>query len=191
MLCFRIISTTDWGTEMTDAPMDPLAELDALRKVAEALSGLDDEAVQRVLTWAADRFGAKLVTPKSAAKVKSDEADVETDTGAEDEAPTFEDVATFFSCAAPKTDADRALVVGYWVQYHVGAAEFEAFTINKELKNLGHGVGNITDALDRLKSRKPQLVIQTKKSGTSRQARKKYKLTNAGKLAVEAMLAGE
>jgi hypothetical protein len=179
------------GIEMTDEPMDPLAELDALRKVAEALSGLDDAAINRVLTWAADRFGAKIVTSKSAGNLKLDEADGETDTTTHDEVRTFEDVATFFSCAAPKTDADRALVVGYWVQYHVGAAEFEAFTINQELKNLGHGVGNITDALDKLKSRKPQLVIQTKKSGTSRQARKKYKLTNAGRLAVEAMLRGE
>jgi DNA-binding PadR family transcriptional regulator len=66
--------------------------------------------------------------------------------------------------------------------------ELEGFTLNKELKNLGHGVSNITSALDTLMSRKPALVIQTKKSGTSKQARKKYKLTLEGLRAVERMV---
>jgi hypothetical protein len=46
-------------------------------------------------------------------------------------------------------------------------------------------------ALNSLIAKKPQLVIQTRKSGSSQQARKKYKLTNEGLNKVERMLRGE
>ena len=70
-----------------------------------------------------------------------------------------------------------------------GEADFDAQSVNTKLKHLGHGVGNITQALDVLKDRRPQLIVQLRKSGTTKQARKKYKVTTAGKSAVEAMLA--
>jgi len=45
--------------------------------------------------------------------------------------------------------------------------------------------------LTQLIVRKPALVIQTHKSGSTKQARKRYRLTNEGLRAVERMLAGE
>jgi DNA-binding PadR family transcriptional regulator len=51
-------------------------------------------------------------------------------------------------------------------------------------------VSNITTALSSLIERKPQLVIQTRKSGNSKQARKRYRLTDAGIRAVERMISG-
>lgn len=41
-------------------------------------------------------------------------------------------------------------------------------------------MGNITDSLDALKEEKPALILQLKKSGISKQARKTYKLTQEG-----------
>lgn len=84
----------------------------------------------------------------------------------------------------------KPLVVGYWFQVLQGEQDLDGFQINKELKHLGHGVSNITTALSSLIDRKPQLVIQTRKSGNSKQARKRYRLTDAGIKAVERMLAG-
>jgi hypothetical protein len=49
-------------------------------------------------------------------------------------------------------------------------------------------VKHITSAFDTLKARKPAAVMQLKKSGSTRQARKTYKLTVAGKNAVELMI---
>jgi hypothetical protein len=66
--------------------------------------------------------------------------------------------------------------------------DFASQEINAALKNLGHPIGNITSAFDNLKARKPAPVMQLKKSGTSKQARKTYRLTLAGKSAVEAMV---
>jgi len=95
-----------------------------------------------------------------------------------------------YGTISPSSEADRALVVGYWLQVLQGEQDLDSFQINKELKNLGHGVGNITNALTSLIQRKPQLVIQTRKSGSSQQARKRYRLTDAGLKAVERMLNG-
>lgn len=43
---------------MTTDP-DLLAELTALRRIATALEGLDDDQQRRVLAWAADRWGGR------------------------------------------------------------------------------------------------------------------------------------
>jgi len=59
---------------------------------------------------------------------------------------------------------------------------------NASLKDLGHGLSNVTVALDGLKDEKPALILQLKKSGTSKQARKTYKLTVEGAKRVRQML---
>jgi hypothetical protein len=60
--------------------------------------------------------------------------------------------------------------------------------LNTELKNLGHAIPNITDALTSNIEKKPQRVIQLQKAGTSRQARKTYKVTHEGLVYVAGML---
>ncbi|ANH73510.1 hypothetical protein ACS15_2824 [Ralstonia insidiosa] len=91
--------------------------------------------------------------------------------------------------ASPTSDGEKALVVGYWFQVKEGATELEAQKINSELKHLGHGIGNVTRALDWLKAQKPALMIQKRKEGTTKQARKKFVVTNEGKKHVEKMVA--
>lgn len=154
-------------------------ELTAMTALADALNGLEDDARARVLRWAADRFGVTLGKP--ARGLNRD------DTGEEGE---WEDLASLFIAANPSTDAEKVLVGGYWFQVVEGFSDLEGGTINTELKHLGHGVSNITRAFDDLKSRKPALAIQTQKSGKSKQARKKYKITNEGIKHVKKMLSG-
>ncbi len=173
---------------MTNTKVDSTAELEALTKIAEALSNLDEGATKRVLLWAAGRFGVRTEVVAGAGKALRDDNG---DDNAERPEAGCDDVGEFLAAADPTTDVDRALVVAYWMQFVDGAPEFEGYALNKKLGDLGHRIKNITSALDKLKARKPQLVIQTKKSGTSRQSRKKYKVTNAGKNAVEQMLARE
>lgn len=176
---------------MTNADTDPLKEIQAMQTVAEALGDLTDDAKRRVLEWAADRFtGGTVKTGGRKGHAKFD-SDIESGAGSEEEGEDVHEhrsVADLYTACAPKSDPDRALVVGYWLQFHSGKAEFGSQSVNKELKHLGHGVTNITSAFTSLKDRKPQLVMQTRKSGSSQQARKLYKLTHAGKSAVEAML---
>jgi hypothetical protein len=157
-------------------------ELKAMTAIAGALSGLDEKAATRVLRWAWERF-----VGTSEAEVRAPRGDRTSAAGGDE----YEDVASLYTAAAPRTDPERAMVVGYWFQAHQGMKDFDAQRVNAELKNMGHGVGNITEAFTRLIDRKPQYVIQTRKSGTSRQARKLYRVTNEGIKRVQAMLGGQ
>ncbi len=164
-------------------PVDPLKELEAMGAVVKALEGLDPETLARVLRWAQERYKVVPAPRQNAGSPGSNHGSGESNGGAK-----FENLAELFDACQPATDADKALVGGYWVQFGESKPDFGSFEINKALKDLGHPIGNITTAFDTLKARKPSPVLQLKKSGTSRQARKTYKLTVAGKAAVEAMM---
>jgi hypothetical protein len=165
------------------AESDPQAEIKAMTRLAEALADLGEGARGRVLRWAVEHFGVSVGVIRVSRKPGE-----ETELAA---AWNDAELGELFAAADPQTEADRALVVGYWFQFVQGGADFASMSVNSSLKHLGHGVQNITRALDQLKRRKPQLVIQLRKSGTAKQARKKYKLTAAGRAAVEAMLGRE
>jgi hypothetical protein len=171
---------------MTDQATDPAAEIAAMKAVADALAKLDAEATARVVHWAADRFkvgGAKVSSGQGAPmkRLQPESADE----------VSFESVADLYAATSPKTEADKALVAGFWFQFCQGQAEFGSQTLNAELKNLGHGVSNITKALETLKAQNPALVMQLRKSGSTKQARKTFKLTGAGKRAVELLIRSE
>lgn len=155
--------------------------------VEQALEPLESDARARILRWAADRFGA-LLAPPSSRNVLS----LSARGGAPPSTPDqpSQEAGEFYAQANPQTEPERTLVVAFWVQEVREDGEFEAQTVNTQLKHLGHGVSNITRALDELKARKPQLVIQIQKSGKSKQARKRYKVTAAGKTEVQRMLTG-
>jgi len=156
-------------------------EIAAMQEMARALEGLDEAAVERVLRWACARFG---ILPGRGAAGGSTLPSAETG-----ELPRFESLADLYAAADPGTEADRALVAGYWHQFVEGQETFGSQLLNSGLKNLGQGVSNITKALGTSMAQKPALVMQVRKSGTTRQARKLYKLTSAGKKAVEMMIA--
>ena len=169
----------------TDSPIiDPTCELEAMRAIADAFSKLDEPAIRRVLHWANDVFQSKAGAPMVHSERGVENLVVTAGLSLKSKYPTLAD---FFAAVSPIQEADKALVVGYWFQFIEGVPDLDGLTLNRELKHLGHGISNITSALDTLMSRKPALVIQTKKSGTSRQARKKYRLTLEGQRSVERM----
>jgi DNA-binding MarR family transcriptional regulator len=83
---------------------------------------------------------------------------------------------------------DKVVAVAYWFQQLQGNEDWDSATVNNELKHLGYSSSNITRDLDNLMAKSPRYVIQTRKEGTTKQARKRYKLTREGIRAVEAML---
>lgn len=154
--------------------LDP--ELAAMGRVAEALAELEPAARLRVLRWAVDRYAENgsgvLAVPH----------------GFEDERAAPRDIAELFANANVKTDADRALLAGYWFQHHLEAREWTGFQVNSELRQMGVGVANITHVLTRLIRQSPALVQQLSKSGRSKQARRQYRLTTAGLEAARELL---
>lgn len=167
----------------------------AMRAVFSALKGLpDDEARVRVLSYAASRLG--LATGAQQAKSMhpvvepTGDGEPQVPTSATTTPSTFATFAELFDAAHPQSNADKALVAGYWLQVCEGAESFSGLAANTELKHLGEAAPNITNAIDSLKSQKPALALQLKKSGKSQQARKSYKITVAGVKAVETMIHG-
>jgi hypothetical protein len=154
-------------------------ELKAMGIIAHALADLSEEQRHNVLLYINARYGGQAIPRARGA---------EPTTSPESNTDRYESLGDFFDAANPQTEADRVLVVGYWLQVIEGAAGFESFPVNKHLKNLGHPVSNITRALDTLIDQTPRLVLQTSKTGSSKQARKKYKVTREGIKRVQAML---
>ena len=177
---------------------DPMDELAAMTEIAKALQYLDTESIRRVLIWASDRFDAKL----ELGSVQNIDSQTNNGNGEDDingggtfeegteEVDELTEIADLFAITTPKNDPEKALLAAYWFQHLNSYNDFDAATINKELKHLGYASSNITNALSSLMTRKPQLVIQTKKSGNSQQARKKYKLTIEGIKQAKRMLDG-
>jgi hypothetical protein len=167
-------------------PADPMMEIRAMTGVAEALKGLERQPIERVLDWANKHY---LGRPAPTAKQKAPAAATAEAEGAEgDGAAERTDFPTFLSSARTSSAIDRALLAGYYFQVVVGQTDFDGFSLNRELKNAGHASGNITRDLDGLIAKTPQLVMQTRKHGNTKQARKLYRLTAAGLTAAKAML---
>lgn len=175
-------------------------EFEAIRAVHDALAPLDEEGRTRVLTYIASLLGinSKIAGGRGAAPANdsgdgnNDDDENESEAASEvgKGAQTFSSFAELYAAADPNTNGEKALVVGYWLQVCQSAESFTAAAANKELTHLGHKVANITDAIDKMKNQKPMLILQLKKSGTSRQARKLYKVSYEGVKRVVEMLRG-
>lgn len=157
-------------------------EIQAMSKIAEALSELDDAGKKRVLRWASDRYATS-----SRITEVNDEV-IEGRAGVGGGIEEFASLSDLFDAANPSTEAEKVLVSSYWEHEKEGAPEVDALTVNKALKQLGHGVGNMPRAFGKLQSEKPALALQIRKAGRTKQARKKYKVTEAGARRVRAML---
>ncbi|MEA2588718.1 MAG: hypothetical protein QOH66_1645 [Actinomycetota bacterium] len=169
-----------------------IPEIEAMSAVANAVMDLEDDERNRVIRWAAERFGVTLTggggrrAPRSGRDDTTDDDLTEEEITAE--VPGFEHFAELFAAAEPKTNEDKALVAAYWLQAIQGNDKWQSTALTKELKNLGHAMPNITDALTSNMKKKPQRIIQLQKSGNSRQARKTYKVTQEGLIYVQGML---
>lgn len=157
-------------------------ELKAMSAVAEALEPLDEGARLRVLRWAADRFDIE--APSGSASSSQGDA------ASSNSSAQYADIGDLVHAADPKTGAEYALSVAYWMQVVEEKGTWGGGDVNNALKDLGHGLSNVTKTLKSLMERKPALVMQVSKSGRSKQGRKTYKLTAAGVGRVQEMLTG-
>jgi len=135
---------------------------------------LDSAAASRVARWALDRFGGSGIRRDDKEPLRR-------------EPTSFKDLPSFFAALNPPDDDSKVLVIAYWLHVREDTTKVTSFAINKRLKDLGHGVRDITLPMGRLATQKPSLVVQMQKAGTSQQARKSYKITDAGIRAVEKM----
>lgn len=153
-------------------------ETKAMGTLVGVLEGLEEGARMRVIRWLAERFGVGVAGAggRSAARVGEPRVEGE------------REFAELFAQADAGTGTERVLVAAYYLQEVMGRADLDSQSMNNLLKELGHGVSNVTRSLDLLMESRPKLVIQTRKSGKTKQARKKYRVTDAGTQKVKEML---
>jgi hypothetical protein len=160
-------------------------EFEAARAVTEILDSLDEEVRSRVVRWIRDLYGVPLTAKRAGDRSPDGGESLEETAG---DPAGLEALSDIIDGANPRTSGDRALCIAYWLQTRQGQTEWTSQAVNTELKNLGHPVKNITDVLESLKNRRPAPVQQTKKLGKAKQARKRYRLTQAGIRACETMI---
>jgi len=158
-------------------------ELEAMAAISRALGSLREEdppAVERVLRWAYDRYGPAGPERRELAEAEPGRPREPTG-GASAVAPMGpQDVHELLEAVQPADTQERILAAAYWYQVVEEQPVLAALQLNAVLRNAGHGVANITRAVNPLISARPQLMLQVRKHGTSRQARKEYKLTREG-----------
>jgi hypothetical protein len=168
-------------------------EIEAMKAISQAFNKLDADARERVLSWIASRFGVRTLADRIPGRTPTNghqpAVAVEPEVKSPGSERTFEFPAELFDAVKPKTDTEKALVLAYWFQVCQGSASFTSRQVNDELKHIGHGVGNITRALEGLTETKPALVIQLEKSGKTQQAQKKFKVTHEGVKRVQQLIA--
>jgi hypothetical protein len=160
------------------------SEIDAMKAIDTAMGSLEPDEAKRVLRWAVDKFGQNEVSV-----VETRVGRGRTIAGAP--VAGFERISDLMDVAEPDSIVDHVLVASYWFQVVQGRENFTGQEVNSELKDLGHPASNITDSFNSLIKRKPAAVRQVQKTGSTKQARKLYRLTNEGVRAVERMLRGE
>lgn len=169
-------------------------EIKVISAVHAALEPLDDEARTRVLTYISSRLGVgtRAVTSRPGlVEIDNGEQTGKADTDEAMKQPSgFSSFAELFAAADPKSGGEKALVAGYWLQICEGAESFTGAAAHRELKDLGHKLANITKSIDSMKSRKPMLILQIRKGGSSGQARKLYRVSQEGIKRVEEMVGG-
>lgn len=189
----------EMATEINEMEKETNNEIEAMRVVAKEHGGLKEEARVRVIRWVTEHYGITLgASPRKQAVDREDRStggsEFEdsydgSEVRVDDEAPTWKTFAELYEASNASTHPDGMLVAAYWVQVHDGRESFGSLELNNLLKDLGHGVTGTAKVMNTLIAKKPALILQLKKAGRTQQARKTYKMTEAGKKAVEQMIA--
>lgn len=161
------------------------SDVAVLLQVHQAFESIkDDAAYERVLQFLANKRGLRVVRAGGSVGARGDEVLPERD---EEEAEST-DFPSLFNDARPQTDADKALVAGYYLQAINGQQDFDSASLHDMLRDLGHFMSNISRAMSALMATTPNLVMQTGRVGKGHHVRKRYRLTLAGIKRVTTML---
>jgi hypothetical protein len=169
---------------MTPDISDVKKLLDEINAAVSSYDPIMKEKARDLLLKQAFGTGATQVHPSSEAAAGHDSGGKRTEAGAP--AP----FNTLIEKWTPTTQADWALLGAYYFQRVMGEQNVTGLQVNKELKQHGYGVTNITDCFTWNMEADPARMLQTKKSGKSRQAKKLYLVTTAGVKYIEDRLSG-
>ncbi|MBL7664536.1 MAG: hypothetical protein JNM93_05340 [Bacteriovoracaceae bacterium] len=188
------MNETEQNTSVTGKALNSFNnELEAMSVIGGALVDLNSVELERVLNWVMSRFAGNVNLNNKVHEEDDNGVDYDINKFSSKKPPqtkieSFETAAEFFGQAKPKTHQEKILAIAAYKQVVGKLNQFDSASINKELQNFGHKVSEISKEFNKLIVKEPQLVVQLKKTGKAKQARKVYKVTIAGINYVESML---
>lgn len=159
-------------------------EIIAMQESYNLLKDLEPDAQKRVINWLTGRLN---LSGQIKQKIQNNQESFNGD-DINSYFSSYKTLADLFAIANVKSDQDKVLLTASYLQVKNNVPELISREINKELENLGHKVGNITNTISSLMFKKPQLMIQTRKEGKTQQAQKKYKVTIEGLTAAKKLI---
>lgn len=100
-------------------------------------------------------------------------------------------IETLFLSSSVNTVSSKILLCAAYLQEKLNMDELTSYDINSRLKKLGYGVSNISNSLNTLIKKDPPLVIQTRKIGDSKQAKRRFRVTEEGLRVARSYLRGK
>lgn len=161
---------------------DEIPELKVMSELAALFATLEEDETHRVLRWANEKYRYAGAQSSSSSVMKVSAPEITSLPG------DYSDLPALMDAAKPTNGLERILVAAYFEQVLRNEPDFDSQSLNTQLKHLGYPSANIARDMVRLVARSPKFVIQTRKEGTSQQARKKFRLTVEGVRTVETML---
>ncbi len=171
-----------------------LSELTVMNDVAKILSTLNGDEQRRVIVWLTDYFGIldddysdydfaamDSLEPQAFTEYEADDEPV-----AEEAPDTFE---SFYNLVAPKTAIQKIVTAAHWLENKDGKEAWKSFEVNKLLKSVDVKVTSVSGTLGLEEKKDQPLVEVLQKSGDSMQARKTFRLSDAGRSFIEDRIA--
>lgn len=179
-------------------------EIIAMSETFEALKHLSTEQIRRIIHWIKDRFGLvegkapaePTVTISEPVPARKEEviAEAVPEPIVKEEPPApkpphkkdlidYDTVLDLFAEANVKKVSDKILLMAAYLQERLNFKEISSYDINFRLKRIGHGVQNISSSINGIlkrKQREAPMMMELKKEGASKQARRKFKVTDEG-----------
>ena len=178
-------------------------ELNVMSQTYQLLRNLKDGEQRRVINWLADRLhigskggiapsqtvvsrveastrAAKSTRDSGSRKAAAVVAEMPGDVEAIVTELTNYSIQGLFERVQTKTDVARVLLVAAYLQERGGADELGSRSINKELKSVGRGIKNITQAINSLLKKDPALLVMLRKTTKSQQGKKRCRVTELG-----------
>lgn len=171
-------------TDGSALSLETRAALNKLKQINEEVGALDPALRERAISLLLERE-FQLTTPRVAPIFTG--STTELNLGGTGPQVEFAGLVEKWT---PSNGNEWALLAAYQLSKGKTDGIVTGQEINTVLKHHGKGVSNVTKAIARLARADPALMLQVRKDGTSRQARKSYKVTTSGVSFVETHLRG-
>jgi len=175
-------------------------EINALSNVFEALKGLNNGQIKRIVDWVTSKFSLDepevFTSPEEAAepfvepvKKRRGRKPGKAMPGVEASQPVASGIKGFmkydslneiFSASTAKKLGAKILLAAAYLQEKENFKELSSYDVSSRLKKIGEEIKNSSVAINGLMSKKPPLLIQTGTLGVGLKSRRKFRVTEEG-----------